>query len=101
MTWMIALTAGTLPPVIWSAHDGIHCTMPHVAIRAMEANEIARRVVFLSEPEKISRMGRAAPFFTEALQRSDSGTKMLMNKTKTAGAAPANITQRQEPVVTL
>src|SRR5437016_1614703 len=98
---MMALTAGTLPPVIWSAQEGIHCTMPQVTIRAMDAKATAKKVVFLSEAEKISRMGRETPSFTEAFQRSDSGTKMLMKSTRSAGTAPASMTQRHESVVTL
>src|SRR5438552_1434857 len=67
----------------------------------MEAKEIARRVFFTRRALKISAIGLAAPFFTEAFHRSDSGTYTWITKVNSAGAAPASITQRHEVWVTL
>src|SRR5579872_4344442 len=71
---VIALASGTLPPVILSAHSGAHCTEPQVPIRATDANEMARIVVFNRPDEKISLIGREAVPVTDSFQRSDSGT---------------------------
>ena len=67
----------------------------------MEAKEIARRVFFTRPALKISLIGVAAPFFTDAFHRSDSGTNSWIRKVSNAGAAPASITQRHEVWVTL
>src|SRR5947207_9307781 len=96
-----ALASCIVPPVNWSAQSGSHCTEAHVPISAMEAKEIARRVFFTRPALKISLIGVAAPFFTDAFHRSDSGTNSWIRKVSNAGAAPASITQRHEVWVTL
>src|SRR5438034_2208640 len=71
---VFALASDIVPPVNWSAHNGSHCTDPHVPIRAMEANAIASNMFLSSRALKISFTGRATLCFTDAFHRSDSGT---------------------------
>ena len=97
--WLQALTAGCLPPVIWSAQSGIHCTIPQVTISATEAKAIARSVVFRKAGENTSMAEDLPDFFTEAFHASDSGTKSRMRNVNRAGAAPTIMTQRHESLV--
>src|SRR5689334_22370706 len=83
-----------------SAHNGIHCTDPHVPIRATDANKIATKVTLISPPERISCNGLIFDFSDAAIQRFDSGTRNNIKKTKSAGKAPTSIIHLQESTVT-
>src|SRR5882672_10807672 len=93
---VLPLTSGRVLPAILSAHNGSHCTEPHVPISAMEAKAIASKVVFQRLGPSTSASGCVVRVFTDSFQRCDSGTNKLMPNANRAGAAPPSITQRQE-----
>jgi len=95
-----ALAWGCVPPVSWSAHSGIHCTVPQVPMSTMAVSPVASSVTRRSPGAKISLTGFAGAPSAACRHFYDSGTNWRMKNVSRAGSAPTSTTQRQECTVT-